>query len=69
MTAPELRGASVLRTAEIFGLPHHLMRRYIREGKILPRAAGRSSICIFSEVEEFLKSLPKTKSPEACHAA
>lgn len=71
------RGASVLVAARLYGLPHHAMRRFIREGHIVPRAVGRRSIVILSELEDFLKTLPPTKTsrPSAqtegvpCHAA
>ncbi len=69
----QLRGASVRVAAEIYGLPHHAMRRIIREGYVTPRAVGRRSIVIFSELESYLLSLPPTKSSrpqsgEVCHA-
>jgi hypothetical protein len=58
----EQRGASVLTAARLYGLPHHAMRRLIREGRITPRAVGRRSIVILSELEEVLKTFPPTKS-------
>lgn len=61
------RGASVLVAARLYGLPHHTMRRFIREGHIVPRAAGRRSIVILSELEDFLKTLPPTKSSKRSH--
>ncbi len=73
MNAEQQRGAPVLATARIYGLPHHAIRRIIREGHVVPRAVGRRSIILFSEMDDYLKSLPKTKSParvrneEACH--
>jgi hypothetical protein len=56
------RGASVLAAARAYGIPHHAMRRIIREGYVVPRALGRRSIVIFSELEAYLKTLPPTKS-------
>ena len=66
------RGASVLAAARAYGIPHHAMRRIIREGYVVPRALGRRSIVIFSELEAYLKTLPPTKSSrplsqQACH--
>lgn len=65
----EQRGASVLGAARLYGLPHHAMRRLIREGYIVPRAVGRRSIVILSELEELLKTLPPTKSSRPQQAA
>lgn len=69
------RGASVLAAARAYGIPHHRMRAIIREGYVVPRAVGRRSIVIFSELESYLRSLPATKSSrprsslgEAVHA-
>jgi hypothetical protein len=56
------RGASVLAAARAYGIPHHRMRAIIREGYVVPRALGRRSIVIFSELEAYLKTLPPTKS-------
>lgn len=58
-----LRGASPRATAQIYGLGQHHLRRLIAEGRIVPHAIGRRSIIIFSELEQALRSLPKTKSP------
>lgn len=56
------RGASVLQAARAYGLPHHRMRAIVREGYVTPRAVGRRSIVLFSELEAYLKTLPPTKS-------
>jgi hypothetical protein len=34
------RGACVLAAARSYGLPHHAMRRIIKEGYVTPRAAS-----------------------------
>ena len=57
------RGASVLDAARVYGLAHHHMRRLVREGYVVPRAVGRRSIVLFSELEAALKTLPPTKRP------
>ena len=57
------RGASVLAAANHYGIPHHHMRRLVREGLIVPRALGRRSIVLFSELEAAVKTLPPTKRP------
>jgi hypothetical protein len=62
MPAPLQRGASVLVAARAYGLPHHAMRRIVKESHVIPRAVGRRSIVLFSELETYLKSLPPTKS-------
>jgi hypothetical protein len=56
------RGASPRAAAAAYGLGQHHMRRLIREGTVTPRAVGRRSIIIFSELEAALRSLPRTKS-------
>ena len=63
------RGAGVLDAADHYGIPHHHMRRLVREGHIVPRALGRRSIVIFSELEAALKQLPPTKRPTRRAAA
>ena len=73
--ATQQRAASVLAAAQAFGIPHHRMRALIKEGHIVPRAVGRRSICLFSEIEAYLAGLPATRSSrrarneEACHVA
>ena len=66
------RGASPRAAATAFGIGQHHLRRLIREGAVTPRGVGRRSIVIFSELEDALKKLPRTKSSkrdEARHAA
>lgn len=65
------RGASPRATATLYGIGQHQFRKLIREGLITPRAIGRRSICLFSEVEEVLRNLPRTRSSkrEECHGA
>ena len=66
------RGASPRAAARAYGLSDYHIRRLIRDGAVTPRALGRRSIILFSELEEALRSLPPTKSSrpsaEACHA-
>lgn len=62
MMTTHRRGASPRATAQIYGLGQHHLRRLIAEGKIVPRAIGRRSIIIFSELEKVLAELPRTKS-------
>jgi hypothetical protein len=59
------RGASPRAAATAYGIGQHHMRRLIREGAVTPRAIGRRSIVIFSELEEALRNLPRTKSSKA----
>jgi hypothetical protein len=61
------RGASVLAAARAYGISHHRMRAIIREGYVTPRAVGRRSIVLFSELEAYLRSLPRTKSSLAAN--
>lgn len=58
----QMRGASPRAAAISYGIGQHHLRRLIREGAITPRAIGRRSIIIFSELEAVLRSLPRTKS-------
>jgi hypothetical protein len=63
------RGASPRAAATAYGIGQHHMRRLIREGAVTPRALGRRSIVIFSELEDALRNLPRTRSSkreEAC---
>ena len=62
------RGASPRATATAFGIGQHQFRKLIREGVITPRAIGRRSIVLFSEVEDALRNLPRTKSSKADEA-
>lgn len=66
------RGASPRAAARAYGLSDHHIRRLIRAGAVTPRAVGRRSIILFSELEAALRELPRTKSSrpneEACHA-
>jgi hypothetical protein len=36
----QLRDANVLAAARAYGLPHHAMRRIIKEGYVTPRAVS-----------------------------
>jgi hypothetical protein len=68
----ETRGASPRAAAISFGIGQHHLRRLIREGAVTPRAVGRRSIVLFSELEAALRALPPTKSSKgegARHAA
>ena len=68
----ETRGASPRAAAISFGIGQHHLRRLIREGAVTPRAVGRRSIVLFSELEAALRALPRTKSSkreEARHVA
>lgn len=56
------RGASPRDAAMAYGIGQHHMRRLIREGAVVPRAIGRRSIVLFSEVEAYLLTLPRTRS-------
>ena len=56
------RGASPRATALAYGIGQHHIRRLIREGTITPRAVGRRSIILFSELEAALRAMPRTKS-------
>jgi hypothetical protein len=56
------RGASPRAAASAYGIGQHHLRRMIREGLVTPRAVGRRSIIIFSELEAALASMPRTKS-------
>lgn len=58
----ETRGASPRAAARSYGIGQHHLRRLIREGAVTPRAVGRRSIVLFSELEDALKKLPRTKS-------
>jgi hypothetical protein len=59
------RGASPRAAAISYGIGQHHMRRLIREGAVTPRAIGRRSIVLFSELEEALRNLPRTRSSKA----
>ncbi len=61
----QTRGASPRAAATAYGIGQHHFRRLIREGVITPRAIGRRSIVLFSEVEDALRNLPRTKSSNA----
>jgi hypothetical protein len=64
------RGASPRAAATAYGIGQHHMRRLIREGAVTPRAIGRRSIVLFSELEQAIRNLPRTRSSkreEACH--
>jgi Helix-turn-helix domain len=54
--------AGVRESAEIFGLAEHRLRRWIAEGRIVPRACGRRSVILFDELRELIRSMPPTKS-------
>jgi hypothetical protein len=56
------RGASPRAAATAFGIGQHHLRRLIREGAVTPRAVGRRSIILFSELEAALRAMPRTKS-------
>ncbi len=59
------RGASPRAAATAYGIGQHHIRRLIREGAITPRAVGRRSIVLFSELEEALRNLPPTRSSKS----
>jgi hypothetical protein len=58
----QIRGASPRAAAISYGIGQHHMRRLIREGAVTPRAIGRRSIVLFSELEAAIRDLPRTKS-------
>jgi len=58
----QTRGASPRAAAAAYGLGQHHLRRLIREGAVTPRAVGRRSIILFSELEAALRAMPRTKS-------
>ena len=68
--------ASPRETAKAFSLPEHHIRRWIREGRVVPRAVGRRSLLLFSEVRDVIAAMPPVKSSrrrlneqrDACHA-
>jgi hypothetical protein len=65
----QMRGASPRAAAISYGLGQHHLRKLIREGVITPRAVGRRSIILFSELEAALRAMPRTRSSkrEECH--
>jgi hypothetical protein len=65
----ETRGASPRAAARSYGIGQHHLRRLIREGAVTPRAVGRRSIILFSELEDALRKLRRTKSSKRgeCH--
>jgi len=65
----QTRGASPRAAATAYGIGQHHLRRLIREGAVTPRAIGRRSIVLFSELEDALRNLPRTRSSkrEECH--
>ena len=66
------RGASPRAAAAAYGLGQHHLRRLIREGAVTPRAVGRRSIILFSELEAALRTMPRTRSSkreEVCNVA
>lgn len=63
------RGASPRAAALAFGIGQHHIRRLIREGTITPRAVGRRSIILFSELEAALRAMPRTKSSKGDESA
>jgi hypothetical protein len=54
--------ASPRETAKAFSLPEHHIRRWIREGRIVPRAVGRRSLVLFAEVRDVIAAMPPVKS-------
>jgi hypothetical protein len=68
----ETRGASPRAAARSYGIGQHHLRRLIREGAVTPRAVGRRSIILFSELEAALRTMPRTRSSkreEVCNVA
>jgi hypothetical protein len=62
------RGASPRVAAISYGIGQHQLRRLIREGAIVPHAIGRRSIILFSELEEVLRQMPRTRSSKRSDA-
>ncbi len=56
------QAASPRECAQIFGLPHHLLRAAIAAGELSPRACGRHSLLLLDDVRQWILSKPKTKS-------
>jgi len=46
--------------ARVCNLPERHLR--LARGEIIPRASGRRSVLILSELEDWLKGLPRTKT-------
>lgn len=57
------RGAASPRiAAALFGIGHHHLRQWIRDGLLTPHAVGRRSIVLFSDIERVIRSMPETRS-------
>jgi hypothetical protein len=60
------RGAASPRVAAtIFGIGHHRMRQWIRDGLVVPHAVGRRSLVLFSDIEAVLRKMPPTRSSKS----
>jgi excisionase family DNA binding protein len=56
--------------AKAVSIPERHLRAAIKSGELNPRAVGRRSVLLISELEQWLKNRPRTKSSlgEAVHA-
>jgi excisionase family DNA binding protein len=71
------RAASPSACARAYGIPNWRVRKAIREGELTAFGVGRKSLLLFSDLEQWIKSHPPTKSSrpnkfkpqEASHAA
>ena len=54
--------ASPRECARTFSIPHHQIRTAIRDGELVPHARGRRSVILFSDIEAWIRSWPRTKS-------
>jgi excisionase family DNA binding protein len=52
----------VREAAKLVSLPDRHLRAAIKRGEINPRAVGRHSVIVLSELEQWLKNRPRTKS-------
>lgn len=58
----ERRAANPRDCASIFGIPLWRLRAAIAAGELVPRAIGRKSFLLFTNIERWIESHPPTKS-------
>jgi hypothetical protein len=57
-------------TAIQFSIPHHVVRRLVREGLLVSHAVGRRSVILTNDVVEYIRTRPATTRPKRkskCH--
>jgi hypothetical protein len=56
------KGGSPRDVSRLYGIPYYLIKLACKSGALTPRKFGRRSVLCFSDVEDWIRSQPVTKT-------